>query len=78
MTIYSKLCGACCGEVREVSGPDRTFSSRGRSYIIPADLSIPTCESCGTRWINEAIARRLTEVVEAEDAARLASPRRER
>lgn len=62
-------CLGCGGEVRRVAKPGRTRTSRGVVYTLPADLSLLTCLSCGTHWLDGPDTEAIAQAIEAQRAA---------
>jgi NMD protein affecting ribosome stability and mRNA decay len=57
-------CGEGVVSLRAVEG--RLASYKGVPNVpIPAEVEIPTCDRCGAEWLNEEVARRLDEALEA-------------
>jgi transposase-like protein len=56
MSDPAPTCPDCpeCGSlnIRAVSGPGRKKTILGVTFEIPADLAIPTCPDCGSRWLD--------------------------
>jgi hypothetical protein len=63
-----------CGEgsIRPVAKPGRTMPYRTMHALgIPAAVAIPTCDRCGSEWIDEQTATDLDEALEKEYRAAL-------
>jgi len=60
-----RLCGEC--EERAVVGlarAGRVMAYKNMELEVPADVVVPTCESCGAMWIDEAAATALDGALE--------------
>jgi hypothetical protein len=50
-----RRCGECgLGKVRPVKGQGRVASYKNMKLEIPADMDIPTCDNCGSEWLDRA------------------------
>lgn len=67
-------CAACGNEIFLSKGPHRFKTYRGQpGFQIPAHLEIPTCRNCGAQWMNDQQLDELSDSLELQRVARLAS-----
>ena len=62
-------CGA--GTVRPFAAAGREAKFRTLTLPVPARLKIPTCDHCGTEWINDTTAEALDQALDKEYRARM-------
>lgn len=59
-------CAECSkGTVRPLKKSGRTTTFHFRALPVPRDLAIPTCDNCGTEWIDDASAKSIDEAMRA-------------
>jgi hypothetical protein len=65
-------CGECGeGTVRPLARTGRQAKYRTLMLPVPDTLEIPTCDRCGTEWINDSTAKAIDAVLENEYRARM-------
>lgn len=65
-TFVPRRCRECgVGRVRLLATPNRYSAYRTLPRVeVPADLELPTCDNCGTEWLDETYASRLDAALE--------------
>ena len=79
MTIQSKpeikdefRCMECGkGTVRPVAKDGRQAKFRTLTLPVPAQFEIPTCDNCGTEWLNDTVAQAIDQALEQEYRSRM-------
>lgn len=68
-------CAACGKNEMYISkGPHRFKTYRGQpGFLLPADLEFPVCRNCGAQWMNDQQLDALSDSLELQRIARLAS-----
>ncbi len=65
-------CAECgLGTVRSSARAGRLAKYRTLSLPVPATLKIPTCDNCGTEWINDSTAKAIDASLGMEYHARM-------
>lgn len=63
---YPYPCPACAGAVTLATGPGRTRRVHAvANVLMPASLAVPTCQQCGTEWLDAADAARIDAAMAA-------------
>lgn len=64
--IHPTRCYECGGMVKLRSGTRRTMPYKNLAVVgVPASIQLPTCTKCGEQYIDEALAEKLDEALEA-------------
>ena len=61
-TIRCAQCGK--GTVRPVARAGRREFYKTMDVLVPADFSVPTCDSCGEEWLNASQSKALDSALE--------------
>jgi YgiT-type zinc finger domain-containing protein len=65
-------CPNCNGKIEIQKGPGRKMAYRGQEgYIIPDDVSIAVCSSCGADWMDNEMINRLGTALEDQRITRI-------
>ena len=63
-TVKERRCHECGkGTVRPLAKPGRRERYKTMTLEIPAGIEIPTCDNCGTEWMDEDTAERITRAL---------------
>ena len=59
--MYDFTCEHCSGAVRERRVDREALRHKG-SFVIPEDVPIGVCETCGARYFDASVLRRVAEI----------------
>lgn len=65
--MYDFACEHCSGTVRERRVPREALRHKG-SFVILEDVPIGICDSCGARYFDATILRRVAEIGRGKSA----------
>jgi|HubBroStandDraft_2_1064218.scaffolds.fasta_scaffold1109015_1 hypothetical protein len=75
MLAPDEPCPECGGKLILKAGPGRFRRYRGQDgFEVPAAMMVPTCEQCGSLWLDSEMVGRLGATFEAERLRRQAEP----
>jgi hypothetical protein len=77
MLALDEPCPECGGKLILKAGPGRLRRYRGEDgFEIPAMMKLPTCEQCGSLWLDSEMISTLGSVFESERLRRQSGPYR--
>lgn len=63
---YSNNCPECGGLVSPHCEIGRVMKYKGKDFVIPTDLEIPTCDGCGEQFFDEVLCIKIDAICEEE------------
>jgi NMD protein affecting ribosome stability and mRNA decay len=60
----AQKCTECGGKIQNLAKEGQKTIYKNKTFIIPSDFELPTCEQCGAVWIDEDTAEALDIVLE--------------